>query len=165
MASAPVIRPTGNVLSDDEWRPANGASTLGFPAMLSARTVHLPTRPFWSRTPLWPQRILGRLMDLMNLPLGWDTYGAPPVSRQAADRALELLMYAMSEWSPMPDILPGSDGGVLLEWFRQDQELRLDVPPDGAPLLFYRGPGGEWEGELNEAAPDIRELLFRVARP
>jgi len=162
MASAPVVRPTRNVLSDNEWRPAGGASTLGVPAMLSSRNIQLSARAFWPRSWFWIDRITDRLLDLMHLPAGWDSYGAPAVKREAADRTLQLLINVLDEWSALPDLLATSDGGVLLEWFTPDQELRIDVSANGVPTMFYRGSGGTWEGDLDEGSPDVRELIFRI---
>jgi hypothetical protein len=156
------VRPTRQSLSAPEWFPRSaGGGTLGLNGMLSVSNVHLLIP--WQPTQYWPQRIMTRLVELLSLPAGWDTYDAPPIDQRAVARAGQLLLRTMDEWSPLPDILPSSDGGVILEWYRPTVQLRIDVPPEGSPELYYQQGDASWEGTVGEATPDVRELLFRVS--
>lgn len=53
--------------------------------------------------------------ELLKLPENWDSYGAKPVSREAAKHALRFGRSLPAD-IPIPDIAPSPDGGILFEW-------------------------------------------------
>lgn len=53
---------------------------------------------------------------------GWDGDEAEPVTVEALDRARELLD-ALPDWMPDPDVAPGADGSIGLDW----SQILVDV--------------------------------------
>ncbi len=68
---------------------------------------------------------------LLQLPANWDSYGGRPTSLTAAERALTVLV-ELNWMGPLPTLSPMSDGGVTLEWGRDDEGVELAVTGDGS---------------------------------
>lgn len=79
-----------------------------------------------------------RFAELLALPAGWDSYGARKIDPLAIAAARRLLD-ALPKYIPEPAIAPMSNGGVELEWTRdQWNELAgiIDFhPPDSSPRV------------------------------
>ena len=70
-------------------------------------------------------------MQLMDMEEGWDTYGAPKISREAI-RTIEHFA-----------TVPTSDGGIQLEIHRDGFDIEIEIGPDGKidNVLLCRGAG------------------------
>jgi hypothetical protein len=68
----------------------------------------------------------------MHLPDNWDSYGSPHIQEVAAQRILEILSAAQTEYSPIPRIVPVSGGGMQVEWGVGNCELEVEALPDGS---------------------------------
>ncbi len=120
--------------------------------------------------PRWQFEALARLAELERLPPNWDGYGARPVSRRHANRALSFLGRLMTDALPLPEIGPLPDGGVQLEWHldgsRVDFISDVDEPQ---PVLLLETPGvalEQVEPSSEAAVHRARELLLHgVPRP
>jgi hypothetical protein len=83
---------------------------------------------------------LRRVEELMRLPDNWDSYGSPHIETAAAQRILQVLLAAQSEYSPAPQIVPVSGGGMQIEWAVGNCELEVEALPDGSvEFLFVEG--------------------------
>ena len=109
-----------------------------------------PTSP-WSepnptlRVPehLWP--VVERVLELVELPADWDSYGAKRVGTEQARRALVLLLHHRYR-GPLPAVTPTASGGLQFEWTDGDDGVEIEVEPDGTlGILIDRG------GEMIEA--------------
>lgn len=70
---------------------------------------------------------MAKLDEIATLPDNWDSYGADtpwPDAIATARRIVTLFQHA-------PAIVPLSDGGVQLEWYREGFELEIRVEPHG----------------------------------
>jgi hypothetical protein len=81
----------------------------------------------------WQVEIVSALAKFAKLQAGWDSYGAPPVNRDAGHFVLEILQGIMRPQTPIPQIIPSSVGGVQLEWHEKGIDLELHVT---APYKF-----------------------------
>lgn len=75
----------------------------------------------------WQLEVQKALVELVEMPEGWDSYRAPAVKRDAGLFALEILHKVMSPRSPAPHVVPSSVGGVQLEWHEKDIDLEIHV--------------------------------------
>ena len=78
-----------------------------------------------------------RLKELAQLEADWDSYGAEPVSSIALVTAFELLDAVKERLSTkgkeaLPQfIAPLADGGLQLEWSREQGDIEIEIDPDG----------------------------------
>jgi hypothetical protein len=71
------------------------------------------------------------LENLTRLPVGWDGYKAPPVSRENADAALALLGKFLDVGMPPPQIVPGVDGDLQIEWHIRNLDIEIHIVQPG----------------------------------
>ena len=90
---------------------------------------------------------------LIQLPGGWDSYGAKPVSSDAARAATTLLVQAASAVPNLaaPAVVPTVRGGLQLEWHRQGVDLEIEFEPDGS---------GSWFAEDRETEETVERPLL-----
>jgi hypothetical protein len=93
------------------------------PSAFSRRLIQEP-RYSW-----WPA-VMKRLDDLCALEPGWDGYCAPPVSFSNASFAASVLGSACPFGALPPQIVPGSNGDLQIEWHSGliDIELHIRAP-------------------------------------
>lgn len=75
----------------------------------------------------WGEAITQKLDELINLEQGWDGYNACPVSFANASFAQALLKEICNADTPPPQIVPGTDGDLQIEWHIQDIDIELHV--------------------------------------
>lgn len=88
----------------------------------------------------WRDGVKSRLDEVCSLPSGWNGYGAPPVSFQTADFALRMLETICATSAPAPQIVPGANGDLQLEWHLTGGDLELHVR---APYDVYAWRGSD----------------------
>jgi hypothetical protein len=110
--------------------------------------------------------VIRELDELLELPANWDTYGGEPVDIRAASAAAQLLVNLLSNGVPPPRMVPTSEGGIRLEWYRSGLELQIDLVSEG-PTLFYRDLVTQetWEGALGAEPVPLGYLLARISGP
>ncbi len=70
----------------------------------------------------------------------------------------------MREDSPLPGVVPLSDGGLQIEWHGKGRHLEIEFPADEAPKFYY------YEDDTGEEIEDwalrnyerVQELLSRI---
>jgi hypothetical protein len=100
------------------------------PAADAARRSNFPN--FYAHANATPERkweveVVRALVKLAGLPAGWDSYGAPPLRRDAGHFALEILHGVMRPRTPAPQVVPSSAGGIQLEWHEKGIDLELHI--------------------------------------
>lgn len=75
----------------------------------------------------WVQELESRLNSLTKLPIGWDGYQGKPVSFSCAKFAANLIESICVDNVPAPQLVPGSDGTLQLEWHLNDYDIEIDV--------------------------------------
>jgi hypothetical protein len=75
----------------------------------------------------WHKRALDQLNELVALEKGWDGYRALPVRFDTANFALQMLESACGEYTPCPQIVPGANGDMQIEWHFANGDIELHV--------------------------------------
>jgi hypothetical protein len=86
----------------------------------------------------WEVEVIRRLVGLLDLPEGWDSYGAARIKKDAGMFALEILQKVMRPRTPMPQIVPTAAGGIQIEWHEKGIDLEIDVLGPYECELWYR---------------------------
>lgn len=129
---------------------------------LYAQTQVVVSEPFSD----WREDVVSRLNELAALPRDWNGYGAGPVKFETASFALRVLESLCSTEIPAPQIVPGSNGDLQIEWHIQciDIELHVLKPNEVHAWSCRRTAAGDVEQSLTlqniftDIAPWIREL-------
>jgi hypothetical protein len=75
----------------------------------------------------WREAVIARLDCLIRLERGWDGYEGMPVSFANATFALRMLESACGDDAPVPEIVPGADGDLQIEWHLAGEDIELHV--------------------------------------
>lgn len=75
----------------------------------------------------WGEVITEKLDELINLEQGWDGYNAVPVSFANASFAQALLKEVCHADTPPPQIVPGVDGDLQIEWHIHGIDVELHI--------------------------------------
>ena len=124
-----------------------------------------------SELPPWFQPVAMALVQLLNLPPAWDSYGARPVVPAVVPTALQLLMHVMRDDSAPPAVVPTNRGGVQLEWHSNGIDLEIEIGASHRVLVSCQddatGEEREFDASTNLTALGrlIGELSARGARP
>jgi len=95
-----------------------------------------------------------RMIELLELPPGWNSYNARPITKENVNFAFNLLGRIMRHDTPAPNVVPMVRGGVQLEWHTRGINLEISIYSPGEVSFFaedVRG-GNPTEGELDLAA-------------
>lgn len=76
---------------------------------------------------VWGEDITERLNDLVKLEEGWDGYDAKPVSFDNANFAMDILKEICDEDTPQPQIVPGVNGDLQIEWHAHEVDIELHI--------------------------------------
>jgi hypothetical protein len=114
----------------------------------------------------WKDDVEAKLEALIRLPDGWDGYQGVPVSFANAVFSLRMLESVCDTDSPSPQIVPGTNGDLQLEWHLPggDVELHVRAPNDVLAWRAIERGTGVLEEELplrtdfTSVAGWIREL-------
>ena len=112
---------------------------------ISSKIVRVPRNHSF-----WVQELENRLNHLVALEPGWDGYGGKPVSIKVAQFSANLLEQLYVDKVPAPQLVPGSDGSMQIEWHVNQYDLEVDVmaPYDVVATLDDRQSGKEEEIEI-----------------
>lgn len=76
----------------------------------------------------WRDSVVKHLEKLVReLPVGWDGYSAKPVSLLSANFALRMLDAICGSGADTPQIVPGLEGDLQLEWHTMKGDVELHV--------------------------------------
>lgn len=109
----PSILPQGNSPSSRDMVPRLSPSHEGV-------KVNTSTSP-------WLSELKQRFDKLVSLPKGWDGYSGVAVTFTCATFAANLLERLYVDGVPAPQLVPGSDGSVQIEWHVNGYDVELDV--------------------------------------
>jgi hypothetical protein len=85
-------------------------------------------RAIVSKSPLkWEQVLTDRLNELCALPVGWDGYGGLPVKYEVASFASQIVTTICSRFETPPQVVPGTNGDLQLEWHLPQRSVELHV--------------------------------------
>jgi hypothetical protein len=113
----------------------------------------------------WRDPVAKRLEELIRLERGWDGYRGAPVSFEIAHFAVRMLEVACGLETPIPQIVPGSQGDLQIEWHTERGDIELDVLAPNSVFAWRRtastGPDGEeiqLTNDFSQVAVWIKEL-------
>jgi hypothetical protein len=86
----------------------------------------------------WEVEVVRRIVKLLDLPDGWDSYGASKIKKDAGMFALEILQKVMRPRTPLPQIVPTAAGGIQIEWHEKGIDLEIDILGPYECELWYR---------------------------
>ena len=108
--------------------------------------------------------VTSALAPLRALQFDWDSYGGRPIDPVAAEFVQWLVPPLLVQDVPMPALVPGSGGGISLEWHRPGLELvvtHAGGDADATVFLADDQSGDEWEEDYAAAHPKLAEALAR----
>ena len=114
-------------------RQVNAAFQDDLPNFMSpdSKTSSLQNRRTWARVPTlqsrWMFDLQERFDELTSLPVGWDGYIGRPVTFSCAFFAANLIERLYVVGVPPPQLVPGGDGTIQLEWHRNKFDVEIDV--------------------------------------
>lgn len=97
----------------------------------------------------WQEVVSDRLVDLLQLPENWDSYGARAPRWDAANNLVAVLASIMQRKTPSPSIVPSAEGHFQAEWHRNGIDLEVEVVAPTKILVSYTDSQDEWEDELD----------------
>jgi hypothetical protein len=97
-----------------------------------------------SATPEYVKTI-NKLIELLELPGGWNSYNAKPISKENVTFAVGLLAQLMHENTPAPQVVPKVRGGVRLEWHTRGINIEIDIDSPNGFSFFAEDLHGRQE--------------------
>jgi len=91
---------------------------------LSFRPMHVRVQ---TPNSIWIRELEDRFNELTSLPQGWDGYNGQPVSFNCAQFAANLIERLFLPNVPAPQLVPGADGTLQLEWHMNNFDVEIDV--------------------------------------
>lgn len=92
---------------------------------------------------------------------GWDGEDAVPISEKVLADAKSLVS-SLSEKFRYPDVAPGIDGSVCMEWLIGEREIFIDFNSDGSVLIYANIYGKKYKNEFSEFSKLASEYIFSV---
>lgn len=107
------------------------------------------------------------VVDLLRLPPGWNSYSAKPIAASNAVRAIRVLASIIDTETPLPAIVPSSQGGIQLEWHAKgiDIEVYIDSYDDVRFFAEHTGSGESIEEPLAGHEHELKAWLHRTVEP
>jgi hypothetical protein len=109
----------------------------------------------------WRDPVMERLETLIQLPTGWDGYGAPPVRLENAYFAMLMLRAICGRDMAVPQIVPGSAGDLQVEWHSASATIELHVKAPNR-VSAWRQTAAVPDGEEIELSNDFKIVLHWV---
>lgn len=142
----PLVRTTPQ---ESPWRPARRIAIRAPRRDLPEELLHA----------------LERACELQQLPRGWNSYGAEPVSDTAFRQTIEFLAAYVVRGIADPVLVPTVRGGLQIEWHRRGVDIEVEVSPDGSVSWCAedRRSGEEVEAVLIGHEEAVRAWLARAS--
>lgn len=112
----------------------------------------------------WIPSVTSRLEELVRLKPGWDGYNAAPVSLENAYFAMKMLESICSYDSLAPQIVPGVDGDLQLEWHTQSIEIELHILAPYNVQAWVADPKTFPEGVESTLRTDFTEVARQLKK-
>lgn len=99
----------------------------------------------------WIKYLKSRLDEISSLPRGWDGYIGRPVTFTNALFAANLINRLNQEDISPPQLVPGGDGTIQVEWHEGGYDIELDI---AEPYVVYATRVNVGTGEVDEVTLD-----------
>ena len=106
-----------------------------------------------------------QMIELLELPPGWNSYNAKPIRKENVAFATTLLAGLMREDTPVPNIVPTAGGGVQFEWHVNgiDLEISIDAPNRFHFVAEEIGREGSLVEGTESELPVLSEWIARLS--
>ena len=154
-----IIPPATTVMTSDAWLPAQPAITV------DPENEALTTSERRERIPNWLGPTIGRLNEFLALPPNWDSYGAPTISVDILEYALRILSFTMDDATPLPTVVPTSEGGVQVEWHEMKLDIEIEVNSTSRITVSFEDGSmldAPWERELTIDLTSLRQAIDKL---
>lgn len=91
------------------------------------RTTYASQRTEYGQRDIWVGHASDRLAEISRLEPGWDGYRARPVALENVAFAKSILFSVMDNDQPLPDIVPGTQGDLQIEWHTSKGDLEVHI--------------------------------------
>lgn len=81
--------------------------------------------------PTWQTSVAEKISSYRSLPQNWNSYGSPPPSAMARQKAILFITTLLDEKQPRPRVTPVSGGGIQFEWSFGDRQVEIEFLHDG----------------------------------
>ena len=78
-------------------------------------------------SPSWLHAVQVQIEECSRLEAGWDSYSARPISSNACAAAYRIVRELATRRTPIPSVVPTSDGLIQFEWHTNDIDLEVRV--------------------------------------
>lgn len=96
----------------------------------------------------WVSSLHARFEELSQLPVGWDGYSGRSVSFHVASFAANLLERLCVDEVPAPNIVPGGDGTLQIEWHRNGFDIEIHIQAQQEVFCYRQDLQNGYEEEL-----------------
>lgn len=127
-----------NVVNISDYRPLENA--LQVSAQTRSQWVGMPSdeRQIFIQKSSWIEELSPKFQELMALPVGWDGYAGLPVSFDCVCFVVQLIDRLSINEIEAPQVVPGSDGSLQLEWHNYGYDVELNILAPSEVLAFRR---------------------------
>ena len=155
------------VLTAEDWRRQspcvrhlNAATTLNDD---TSATIRIARDWSYLQHSVWFEYVVQRLVSLAYLPPDWNGEGSLPVSRDVLSRSLVLLAAIAPADTPIPSIVPATDGGIQIDWHESGLDIEISLPANEDATYFAEDlqSGDVWE-DVPVDPNDLRALVQRL---
>ena len=114
--------------------------------------------------PRWLGPTSEALNRLSSLGANWDSYGALPIDPAHLVSAIELLSLIMRESTPVPSVVPTTQGSVQLEWHTRGVDLEIEVLSPQRFIVSFEDAvnGDQWEREITVDVTLLVKAIDRI---
>jgi hypothetical protein len=77
--------------------------------------------------PTWLRAVQGQIEECSRLEAGWDSYSARPISSATCAAAYRIVRELATRSTPVPSVVPTSDGLIQFEWHTNNIDLEVRV--------------------------------------
>jgi uncharacterized protein YbdZ (MbtH family) len=123
-----------------DLEPPQGWKPLGKYSLLEAEK-RLPIESANGPSPRTFSECARKIVELLQLPAGWNSHSALPIAPQNASHAIELLAEFLGPRTPTPLIVPRVQGGIQLEWHTAATDIEVYIDSPGK-VSFYAEQAG-----------------------
>lgn len=115
-------------------------------------------------TSAWIVRLKDQFDELTALPYGWDGYSGKPVSFASAQFAANLIERLFTPDIPPPQLVPGNDGSLQIEWHLNQIDVEIDIhkPYEIIAVYYNHRTKQEYELELQTDFTILSDWLTEI---
>ena len=133
---------------------------------LPQKTRYIRVTNSGPQLPKWIKPTVSAFSAIQNLQENWDSYGGKIIRHDLIKQSL-IMLASIMEWnSPAPSVVPLGDGGIQIEWHKNQQDLEIIFSAEESPQFYYmnRKTGMDQEGFASaDKYPTLTLLLRKIS--